>query len=605
MIPPGYLQDLLSRVDVVALIGRHVELRKAGANHLGLCPFHGEKSPSFTVSASKQFYHCFGCGAHGDAIRFLTEYHGMSFVDAVQDLAQQVGLPVPQESRSPEQVADEARQRAQSASLSDVLAQASTHYRQQLKSYRPAIDYLKRRGLDGEIAARFALGYAPEGWHSLASAFASYDDPLLVQAGLVIVQGEEGGEQKRYDRFRDRITFPIRNAKGDVIAFGARVLDKGEPKYLNSPETPIFVKGRELYGLFESRQGLRERGYALVTEGYMDVVALAQLGFTNAVATLGTACTADHVRKLLRFTDHVVFAFDGDAAGRRAAARALEAALAHASDTRSFKFLFLPSEHDPDSYVRSEGVDAFERCVSEATPLSRQLIATAAQDCDLASAEGRSRLLAQAKPLWAALPEGALRLQVLAELAAQASLPVPELSHLWGGASAKAAAPAAPLQTRRPALRTSSRRLPPTPQARALHMLLTHPQWWDQLAQDDHEALHAMPSPLDSLVAWLERSLADHGPRPWAVTRVALLEDADLDSSAHAALPDAAATLDAEWEDLRRALDLVQLDHISQEIDALMPSVGRDLVASERYRALDRRRSELKRRSVPGETAIV
>ena len=431
MIPGQFVQDLLARVDIVELVGRTVTLKKAGINYKGLCPFHGEKSPSFIVSATRQTYHCFGCGVHGDAIRFLCEHHGMGFVDAVTDLAQQVGMPVPEDDATPEQRAEAARKKAQSVTLSDILAKAADHYKQQLKASPRAIDYLKGRGLSGEIAARFALGWSPEGWRTLASCFPRYDDPLLVESGMVIVSGDDPATQKRYDRFRERVMFPIRNVKGEVIAFGGRVLDKGEPKYLNSPETPVFSKGRELYGLFEARQGLRDKGYVLVTEGYMDVVALAQLGFPNAVATLGTACTAEHVHKLLRFTEKVVFSFDGDAAGRRAAGRALEAALPHATDTRSFRFLFLPKEHDPDSYVREHGTKAFEQYVLDALPLSQQLIEVAQHDCDMNTAEGRARMLAQAKPLWSLLPEGALQKQLLSELASKGNLPLADLQSLW------------------------------------------------------------------------------------------------------------------------------------------------------------------------------
>ncbi|HEY9237637.1 MAG TPA: DNA primase, partial [Burkholderiaceae bacterium] len=332
MIPPAFIQDLLSRVDIVEIVGRHVQLKKGGANLMGLCPFHGEKSPSFSVSPGKQFYHCFGCGASGDAIKFLTEYTGMSFRDAVADLAQQAGLQIPEEDVSPAERDQAAAQKQRRATLSDVLAKAADAYRKQLRQSPRAIDYLKGRGLSGEIAAQFGLGYAPDGWRSLASVFPSYDDPLLEESGLVIAKDAEDGsgdesEKKRYDRFRDRIMFPIRSVQGDVIGFGGRVLDRGEPKYLNSPETPVFSKGRELYGLFEGRVAIRQRGCALVVEGYMDVVALAQSGFGNAVATLGTACTPDHLHKLFRFTDSVVFSFDGDKAGRRAAGRALEASL--------------------------------------------------------------------------------------------------------------------------------------------------------------------------------------------------------------------------------------------------------------------------------------
>src|SRR5450755_2474840 len=361
VIPAGFVQELLTRVDIVEVVGRSVELKRAGSTHKGLCPFHAEKSPSFTVSASRQTYHCFGCGAHGNAIGFLMEHQGMGFVDAVRDLARQAGLNVPEDSSTPAEREQAAAQKKRQATLAEVLARAGEHYRRQLKGNDRAIAYLKGRGLSGEIAARFGLGYAPEGWRSLASAFASYDDPLLEESGLVIAQpqdaegpqGETPTPQKRYDRFRDRIMFPIRSVQGEVIGFGGRVLDRGEPKYLNSPETPVFSKGRELYGLFEARTAIRQRGHALVVEGYMDVVALAQAGFENAVATLGTACTAEHVQKLVRFTDSVVFSFDGDAAGRRAAGRALEASLPHATDTRTVRFLYLPSDHDPDSYVRA------------------------------------------------------------------------------------------------------------------------------------------------------------------------------------------------------------------------------------------------------------
>jgi DNA primase len=436
VIPSSFVQDLLARVDIVEVVGRHVQLKKAGVNHKGLCPFHGEKTPSFSVSASRQTYHCFGCGVHGNAIGFLMEHSGMGFLDAVRDLAQQVGVTVPEDDRSPQERERAAELKQRQATLSDVLLKASDHYRKQLKGNPRAVDYLKGRGLTGEIASAFGLGYAPDGWRGLASVFPSYDDALLEESGLVIATGDNEADKKRYDRFRDRIMFPIRSVQGEVIGFGGRVLDKGEPKYLNSPETPVFVKGRELYGLHEARVGLRKRGYALVVEGYMDVVALAQLGFPNAVATLGTACTAEHVQKLFRFTESVVFSFDGDGAGRRAAGRALEAALPHATDTRSVRFLFLPPEHDPDSFVREHGAEAFERCIEQAVPLSRQLIEAAREGCDTDTAEGRARLLSNAKPLWHALPEGVLKMQLLSELASVAGLGVADLSRLWQTSSA-------------------------------------------------------------------------------------------------------------------------------------------------------------------------
>ena len=408
-IPPSFIQELVARADVVDIVGRYVQLKKTGANFSGLCPFHAEKSPSFTVSPSKQFFHCFGCGKSGNAIGFLMEHAGMGFVEAVNDLAQQYGMQVPQEDISPQDRARAAEQRQKQDTLSDVLEKAGEAYRRTLKDSPRAVDYFKSRGVSGEVAQKFGLGYAPPGWRSLASVFPNYDDALLVESGLVIQsQDAESGDEKRYDRFRDRVMFPIRNVKGETIGFGGRVLGDDKPKYLNSPETPVFSKGRELYGLFEARSAVREQGYVLVTEGYMDVVALAQLGFPNVVATLGTACTTEHVQKLFRFTDSVVFSFDGDAAGRRAARKALDGALPYATDVRSVKFLFLPSEHDPDSYIRSFGRDGFARCVSEAMPLSRFLVDAARDGCDLSSAEGRAHLASNARPLWMQMPDGAL-----------------------------------------------------------------------------------------------------------------------------------------------------------------------------------------------------
>ena len=433
-IPQGFIQDLLQRVDVVEVVGRYVQLKKTGANFSGLCPFHSEKSPSFTVSPTKQFYHCFGCGKNGDAIRFLMEHNGMSFVEAVQDLAQQHGLQVPEENISPQQRAQQEERKQKQATLTDVLERAATDYRKQLKHAPVAIDYLKQRGLTGRIALRFGMGYAPAGWHHLTSVFPEYTDPLLEEAGLVIRQADQAGDStqdRRYDRFRHRIMFPIRNVKGECIGFGGRVLGDDKPKYLNSPETPVFSKGRELYGLFEAREALRSHGYALVTEGYMDVVALAQLGFANAVATLGTACTPEHVHKLFRYTDQIVFSFDGDQAGQRAAHKALVAALPYATDTRSVKFLFLPPEHDPDSFIRANGPEAFSAQVQQALPLSQFLVQAASEDCDLGTAEGRARMSSQARPLWQALPDGALKAQLLAELAAQAQLTAADLQHVW------------------------------------------------------------------------------------------------------------------------------------------------------------------------------
>jgi DNA primase len=565
VIPTGFLHDLLSRVDIVEVIGRHVELRKSGANHMGLCPFHGEKSPSFSVSATKQFYHCFGCGAHGDAIRFLMEHTGSSFVDAVHDLAQQVGMSVPEGPVDAGEQQRALQARAHQATLTEVLERAAAHYRRQLKAHPTAIDYLKRRGLSGAIAQRFGLGFAPAGWRSLASAFARYDDPLLAEAGLVIVQGDEGAEQKRYDRFRERIMFPIRSVKGEVIGFGGRVLDHGEPKYLNSPETPVFVKGHELYGLYEARTALRGKGHALVVEGYMDVVALAQHGFDNAVATLGTACTAEHLHKLFRFTDAVVFAFDGDAAGRRAAGRALEAAVPHATDLRNVRFLFLPTEHDPDSFVREFGRAAFEEQVAKAVPLSRQLIEHAAGDCDLGSAEGRARMLAHAKPLWLGLPDGALRRQLLPELARQAQLDPSDLATLWGQAAAPARRPQPAL---RAPLRPGGRRAPAGLADQALRLLLRHNDWWEHLSGEDQGLLHELGGVHGEVLAWLERQLTEHGPQTRAALDAALAGE-PWAASARAWLEAVVADEEHAVEDLQRVLRRMWIEALGDDAQAL------------------------------------
>src|SRR6266480_4205537 len=393
MIPDSFKQDLLNRVDIVEVVSRYVQLKKGGANYLGLCPFHGEKTPSFTVSPAKQFYHCFGCAAHGNAIGFLMAYAGLGYVDAVKDLAAAVGMQLPEvRAPSPEAAARKERE----TDLYAVMQKAMHFYRAELKKSPRAIEYLKRRGLTGEIAARFRIGYAPDDWQGLKTVFAQYEDKALVECGLVIEH-----EGKRYDRFRDRVMFPIFSARGAVIGFGGRVIADGEPKYLNSPETPLFEKGREVYGLVQARDSIRSAGRVLVVEGYMDVVALAQFDLGYAVATLGTATTPVHVSKLLKLADELVFCFDGDAAGRKAAWRALEVSLPLALDHKPLRFLFLPEGEDPDTYVRSLG-----------------------------TAEGRSRFLAAARPHVQRIAAPALRLQVLKAVADLAGISQDEASAL-------------------------------------------------------------------------------------------------------------------------------------------------------------------------------
>lgn len=620
-IPQSFIQELLARVDVVEVVGRYVQLKKGGANFMGLCPFHGEKSPSFSVSPTKQFFHCFGCGKNGNAIGFLMEHAGMNFVEAVKDLAQGVGLQVPEEDISPQDRERAAQQREKQATLTDVLEKAGEAYRKHLKSSPKAVEYLKGRGLSGEIAKQFGLGYAPEGWRSLASVFPDYQDPLLAESGLVIVNQEDGQDEKRYDRFRDRVMFPIRNVKGECIGFGGRVLGEGTPKYLNSPETPVFSKGRELYGLFEARHALRDAGYVLVTEGYMDVVALAQLGFPNAVATLGTACTADHVQKLFRFTDAVVFSFDGDSAGRRAARKALDGALPYASDVRSVKFLFLPAEHDPDSYIREFGKEGFAHCVSEAMPLSRFLIEVAREGCDLHTAEGRAHMASNAKPLWMALPEGALKRQLLGEIASLADLGTHELQELW------LPAPVAATTARsgnfqkskdyRPRerapqnwKRSNTRQIPAGRADHAARVLLSDMSIWEDLSSEDHNLLCDLAPPHGPLFAWLYHQHHEHGSQPWGALREGLrghesedlavrvmatafvpVLDEDGNPPKDAPTPEALAH-EAQME-LRGMLNRMLIESLKAQETEAIEAAKHDPSALQRYRNLQMRRRQL------------
>ncbi len=441
MIPNDFIQTLLARVDIVPVIDGYVPLKKAGANYAACCPFHTEKSPSFTVSPTKQFYHCFGCGAHGTAIGFLMEYAGKTFPDAVEELARDAGLVVPKV-----RTGDIPATRAETTDLSGVLLEAARFYRAALKDSPRAIDYLKKRGLTGEVAVRFGIGYAHDDWQPLAKAFSDYQDPALETAGLVIT-GDSG---KRYDRFRDRIMFPIHDGSGRVIGFGGRVLDQGEPKYLNSPETPLFSKGRELYGLFQARPAIRTAGKVVVVEGYMDVVALAQHGVEYAVATLGTATTPTHAQKLLRMTDTVVFCFDGDEAGRRAAWRALENTLPVLADGKSARFLFLPDGEDPDDYIRRRGKAAFEALADKALPLSDFLLSELATRHPPSSSEGRAALVSAGKPLLAQLTAPILSALLRRRLAEIAGLTEIEMASLVPP----------PAAVSKPAARTSPREAP-------------------------------------------------------------------------------------------------------------------------------------------------
>ncbi|MDR2220501.1 MAG: DNA primase [Methylobacillus sp.] len=485
-IPEVFIQELLNRVDIVDVIDSSVPLKKTGANYSACCPFHNEKTPSFTVSPTKQFYHCFGCGAHGTSIGFLMEYQGLGFVDAVHELAKRVGMVVPQETR----VIDKAAEQAASG-MQEVLQLALHYYRAELKKSDNAIAYLKGRGLSGEIAARFQIGYAPSGWQNLAGVITNYQSESLAAAGLVITN-DQG---RRYDRFRDRIMFPIHDQRGQVIGFGGRVLEGGDddagPKYLNSPETPLFQKGYELYGLFLARRAIREAGKVLVVEGYMDVVALAQHGVEYAVATLGTATTPYHITKLMRQTDNIVFCFDGDAAGRKAAWRAAINALPALTDGLQLSFLFLPPEHDPDSYIRAFGKSGFETALTETLPLSQYLLQTLAEENDMQTQEGRVRFLNDAEPLLKQIAAPKLGLLLRNRVAELAQIAPGEMESVM-----KLPQPGKP----RPQAPARIPRKPPTLARKLIRMVLLRPDLAQKLPRSWIEGKGAEFDFLDALL---------------------------------------------------------------------------------------------------------
>ena len=617
-----------------------MQLKKGGINLLGLCPFHNEKSPSFTVSPTKQFYHCFGCGAHGSAITFLIEHTGASFPEAVRTLAGAVGMTVPEENRSPGQKAATARRREEVSQHTKALDAAQKHYLAQLRDSPAAIRYLKQRGLTGVIAKEFGLGWASADRQALAKVFPHYDDPILVESGLVI-ESEDG---RRYDRFRERVMFPIRNVKGEIVGFGGRIIGKGEPKYLNSPETPVFSKGNELYGLFEARAAIRTEGCVIVVEGYMDVVGLAQLGVCNAVATLGTATTPTHIQKLLRASDKIIFSFDGDFAGRRAAWRALQACLPLLRDDISIRFLFLPTEHDPDSYIREFGEEAFRASLKESDALSTFFLNELASRHAIKEVEGRSALVHEARPLLAQVPAITLKIQLQNELARLVQLTPEELSQLMAqlppptmaglpdangfraGADRSGSAqgnrsvdqasrgqePGAyesslgEPQSGRPVFgaRSSGRtpgvssagtsRRSVTPLARRLlRLFLTHPELIDDLGDQQLEILHRGPNleMVRDLIVLAQSTGARH---VGALIQVAdpgadlgvLLASVAADLMAQETLPNP----QAEWED---AVRRIELESLKAEQEALIADGLNNLQSQQNYQELSGRISRL------------
>ncbi len=493
MIPPEFIDEVLSRVDIVEIIEPRVALKKTGQNYSGLCPFHNEKTPSFSVSQEKQFYYCFGCQVSGSALKFLMEFERMEFIAAVEMLAERVGLEVPKSD-----VKESTETSRRRKTIFEILDQASVYYREELRSHSSrerAVSYLKNRGLSGEIARDFALGYAPPGWDNLYDKLANsnFERDLLIESGMVIENKDEG---KTYDRFRERIMFPIRDLRGRTIAFGGRIIGDGKPKYLNSPETPVFHKGRELYGLYEARRRNAKLTRVLVVEGYMDVVALAQYGIGYSVATLGTATSKDHIDRLFRLVPQIVFCFDGDSAGRSAAWKALLEVLSMMSDGRSTKFLFVPDGEDPDSLIRKEGKDRFELRLERATSLDKFFFSHLESNLDLDSIEGKASLSKLAMPLLGNIPEGVFRQLMIDELANKTGLEARRLIQVAG----QAPKPAGPAQ--RPTGGFKKLAPPATGHGLAevaLSMLVNQPELSQEFEESAYEQLRQNPG--NSLLA--------------------------------------------------------------------------------------------------------
>jgi DNA primase len=588
-IPQSFIDDLVGRTDIVELIGARVPLKKSGREFKACCPFHDEKSPSFWVSPDKQFYHCFGCGAHGTSLGFLMNYDRLSFPEAIEELASRAGVEIPRDTRP-----DDGRNR-EDADLAALMARVAAHWAQQLPGNRRAAEYIARRGLSPETLQKFSIGYAAQSWNDVLQRFGAQarDRQALLAAGLVIERDAAAGPggDKLYDRFRDRIMFPIRDARGRVIAFGGRIIDQGEPKYLNSPETSLFHKGRELYGLYEVRQSRQTLRRLMVVEGYMDVVRLHQAGIEYAVATLGTATTPEHLKRAFRLVNEIVFAFDGDRAGRAAAWRALNNALPEVREGRQLRFLFLPEGHDPDTLVGAEGKQAFEQRLEGALPLSEYLVQEITAQADLAHADGRARFAEIARPLVARIPEGVYRELLIERLAEAIRLPSNRLKELW--AAANTAAPA----RRDESARESPRSAPRAGQSagrgglmrQAVLTLVHHPRIATELAAADLETLAELDEPgadiLRALIEDLRRTpctstgqlLERWRDRPEAerLNRLAAIETL---------IADAAAAL----REFRNALSRMQAEQWKRRLDLLLEKEKAEGLAAEERQELQR-----------------
>ena len=588
-IPQSFIDDLVGRTDIVELIGARVPLKKSGREFKACCPFHDEKSPSFWVSPDKQFYHCFGCGAHGTSLGFLMNYDRLSFPEAIEELASRAGVEIPRDTRP-----DDGRNR-EDADLAALMARVAAHWAQQLPGNRRAAEYIARRGLSPETLQKFGIGYAAQSWNDVLQRFGAQarDRQALLAAGLVIERDAAAGPggDKLYDRFRDRIMFPIRDARGRVIAFGGRIIDQGEPKYLNSPETSLFHKGRELYGLYEVRQSRQTLRRLMVVEGYMDVVRLHQAGIEYAVATLGTATTPEHLKRAFRLVNEIVFAFDGDRAGRAAAWRALNNALPEVREGRQLRFLFLPEGHDPDTLVGAEGKQAFEQRLEGALPLSEYLVQEITAQADLAHADGRARFAEIARPLVARIPEGVYRELLIERLAEAIRLPSNRLKELWAAANT-----AAPVR-RDESARESPRSAPRAGQSagrgglmrQAVLTLVHHPRIATELAAADLETLAELDEPgadiLRALIEDLRRTpctstgqlLERWRDRPEAerLNRLAAIET--LIANAAAAL-----------REFRNALSRMQAEQWKRRLDLLLEKEKAEGLAADERQELQR-----------------